>query len=110
VLAVGRYPPVAPPRQLQAREGAEKIMKKRNIAFFETGMLLGIFFSIFLVPRETSIRMFVLISVSIFVAGNILLFRNAKRAKQSGRYRMTGRAYLGLGLMVLFWALHFLWR
>ena len=85
-------------------------MKKRNIAFIEAGMLLGIFLSIFLVPRNLPILTFVLISASIFVAANILLFSRTKRVAQSGQYRMSGRAYLGLGLMVLYWVLHFLWR
>jgi hypothetical protein len=85
-------------------------MKRRNIAFIEIGMLLGIFCSIFLLPRNLPISTFVLISASIFVAGNVYLFSRKKQATQSGQYRMSGRAYLGLGLMLLFWVLHFLWR
>jgi hypothetical protein len=85
-------------------------VKKRNIALIEVGMLLGIFCSIFLLPRNLPISTFMLISASIFVAGNLYLFSRTKRSTQSGQYRMSGRAYFGLGLMVLFWVLHFLWR
>jgi ABC-type Fe3+-siderophore transport system permease subunit len=85
-------------------------MRNRNVVLIELGMILGIFLSIFLVPRNLSIHTFVLIAGSIFVAANILLLGSRKQATPSGRYRMTGRAYLALGLMVLYWVLHFLWR
>lgn len=88
-------------------------MRKRAVVVVELGMILGIVLSIFLVPRNLSVHTFVWIAASIFVAGNILLFGLRTQATAPGRYRMTGRAYLALGLMTLFWVgylLYFLRR
>jgi len=84
-------------------------MRTRNIVIIEVAILLGLFFSIFLVPRNLPILTFALIAASIFVAANLFLFGRKRQASEGG-YKMTGRAYLALGLLILFWILHFVWR
>jgi hypothetical protein len=86
-------------------------MRVRNIIIVEVGMLLGIFVSIFVVPRDLPIWTFALIAASILVGANVFLFGRKRRLQASeGSYKMTGRAYLGLGLLIISWILHFLWR
>lgn len=85
-------------------------MKKRTIILLEAGLLLGVFCSIFLVPRDLPVRTFVLIAVSVVVIANILIFSKPKQSGVSAPYRMTAQAWFALGLMVLYWVLYFLWR
>jgi hypothetical protein len=86
-------------------------MKTRTIVIVEVGILLGLFVSIFLLPRNLPISTFVLIAISIEIGANVYLFGKKRQPLTDKRgYRMTPRAYLGLGLLVLFWVLHFLWR
>jgi len=74
---------------------------------YEAALILGIVLSIFLVPRSFSVRTFMLIAASIIVVTNILLFSSATQATPPGRHRMSARSYLALGLVILFWVLHF---
>ena len=85
-------------------------MKKRTVVLVEVALIFGIVFSVFLVPRNLPIRTFLLIAVSIVVAANILLFSRSKETVPVGQYRMGARGYFALGLLVLYWVLHFLWR
>jgi hypothetical protein len=86
-------------------------MRTRNIIIIEVSILLGLFVSIFLVPRNLPIWTFVLIATSILVGANVFLFGRKRRSQASeGGYKMTGRAYFAIGLLIVFWILHFLWR
>jgi len=85
-------------------------MKKRSVVLVEVALIFGIVFSVFLVPRNLPIRTFLLVAVSIVVAANILLFSRSKETAKVGQYRMGARGYFALGLLVLYWVLHFLWR
>jgi hypothetical protein len=86
-------------------------MRTRTIVIVEVGILLGLFVSIFLLPRNLPISTFVLIAISIEIGANVYLFGKKRQPlTHEGGYRMTPRAYLGLGLVIFFWILHFLWR
>jgi accessory gene regulator protein AgrB len=86
-------------------------MRTRNIIIIEVAILLGLFVSIFVVPRNLPISTFALIAASILVGANVFLFGKKRRSQPSeGGYKMTGRAYLALGLLIVFWILHFVWR
>lgn len=85
-------------------------MKKRTVVFIESGLILGIFVSVFLVPRSLPIKTFALIAASIFLASNALLLSRKNAPTAQVGYRMTARAYFALGLMVLYWVTYFLWR
>jgi succinate dehydrogenase/fumarate reductase cytochrome b subunit len=83
-------------------------MRTRTIVLLEVGMVLGIFTSAFIVPRSTPLYTFVLIAVSVLVAGNVWIFRVARQNAPVDKYRTGYRAYLAIVLLALAWIWSFL--
>jgi hypothetical protein len=84
-----------------------KLRPAVRIVIFEVGMLAGILVALFIVPRATPPRTFVIVSIAVFTLGNALLVRRLRRAESrevdstKSKQRMLGLWVLS-GLMLLY--------
>jgi hypothetical protein len=80
------------------------------IAIFEIAMVGGCFVAMFAVPRSTSLRTFLIICAGALILGNALLFRGLNKPVDPNHKVNYTRLYVGLGLMLLYWALTLFWK
>ena len=85
-------------------------MQKRTIVLLELGMLVGLLVSMFVLPPTMEFSTFLAIAGFIFLVGNVLLFRSAKRSTVIGVRRTSASVFLPLGFFVLYCILRYLWR
>jgi hypothetical protein len=84
-----------------------KLRPAVRIVIFEAGMLAGILVALFIVPRDTPLRTFLIVSIAIFALGNVLLVRRLRRTESrevdnaKSKQRMLGLWVLS-GLMLLY--------
>jgi len=83
---------------------------KLKIAILEIAMLIGICVSATLLPRSFPFSWFIAISLGVLVLANVILFRALKGTRVNGGtvYRIGPKAYVGLGIIILYWLLIFL--
>lgn len=82
-----------------------------RVAIMEIAMVLGCFVALFTVPRATPLRTFVIICIGCVVCCNVWLwFALRKRAVNAERKANPTRLFTGLGLVVIYWILHFAWK
>ncbi|HEY0758699.1 MAG TPA: hypothetical protein VGD59_05515 [Acidisarcina sp.] len=77
-------------------------MTNKVIALLEVAMLLGIFASMFFLPRTMRLSSFIAMSVGVFVVMNVLVFTGSRKVKSGGSYRPGYRAYLAMTLLVVY--------
>jgi hypothetical protein len=80
------------------------------IVLFETAMIGGCFIAMYIMPRSTPLRAFLVICAGALVLGNVLLFKGLNKPVDPNRKVNYTRLYVGLGLMLLYWALTFFWK
>jgi hypothetical protein len=72
----------------------------------EIGMLAGILAALFIVPRNTSLRLFAIVSFAALVLGNVLLVRRLRQRNfdtvdNVGKKRNAVKVYVLTGLLLL---------
>jgi hypothetical protein len=75
-------------------------------AIVEIGMLAGILAALFIVPRDTSLKTFVIVSFSALLLGNVLLMRSLRHRKfathnNAAKKQHAVGLYVLMGLMLL---------
>ena len=80
------------------------------IIIFETAMICGCFVAMFVVPRSTPLRTFLIICAGALILGNLLLFKSLNKPVDPARKVNDTRLYVGLGLMLLYWGITLFWK
>jgi hypothetical protein len=80
------------------------------IIIFETAMICGCFVAMFVVPRSTPLRTFLIICAGALVLGNVLLFKSLNKPAHPNRKVNYTTLYVGLGIMLVYWALTLFWK
>ena len=73
-------------------------------------MIGGCIVAMFTLPRSTPLRTFLVICAGALILGNILLFRGLNKPVDSNRKVSYTRLYVGLGIMLVYWALTLYWK
>ena len=83
-------------------------MKKLTVVFIEIGMLFGVIAAAFMVPRNTPLLTFGVISCAIFALGNVLIIKEIRRSGSDGKQTLTPKRERRLNLIIVLFAIYWL--
>jgi hypothetical protein len=101
------------PTRLLAEKNDWSVMKKSVVILFEIAMLLGIAGAAFMVPRNTPLLTFLIISCAVFLLGNVLLFNRVKRkdtGENSSDPQRKPRLYIAFIPLVAYLLWYFIFK
>jgi hypothetical protein len=83
-------------------------MKKFKIVVIEIGMLLGIVAAAFMVPRNTPLLTFGVISGAVLVLGNVLLVVKMRQVRNAAVQGLSAERNRRLNLIIILFTVYWL--